>query len=548
MTERFELLEQLGRGGMGTVWKARDAETGEFVALKLLHPMYVDDPDYVARFEREVEITRRIDSPFVVNTLGYGKRDGVPYVAMEFVAGQSLRDRLRASGPFDWDEAKRIATELAQALAAAHAVGVIHRDIKPSNVLLDSEGNVKLVDFGISRATDLTRMTGSVTVLGTPAYMSPDGNANEQSDLYALGCVLYEILSGSPPFEGDSQQQVLLKHVREDPNLETLPADSRKVVGWLLQKEPRRRPASAAALLAVLRGSSIRANRPGVASSASPHHWRGVVTAGVIGFTLLGLAAGGALGIHALVDSGDEGRKATPAATQILVATSEATSGISPTSTAGATVLLPPSGLGYDPVIFRTAITPLLTWDAPASGAEGYQLETTRFRPDGIARTDPSSDDPSCLSAADRCNKSWYAPNEGSAALASLGPTYSKVCYRVRTYLGGAFSAFSQALCFVQDPSKKPTAPAIQSVRPATGSPSGKTCFTIEWATASGADIVGFQLLKQGIVAASMLGDSYSSTADCPSKSEGSPICYSVRSYNADGLSDASPSRCVTLQ
>ena len=290
MTERFELLSQLGRGGMGTVWKARDVETGEVVALKLLHSMYVDDPEYVERFGREVEIARRIDSPHVVKVLGFGRRDGVPYVAMEFVDGPSLRDRLKTSGPVGWDEAKRIGTQLAEALAAAHGAGIVHRDIKPSNVLLDPDGQVKLADFGIARANDLTRMTGSVTVLGTPAYMPPDGEASEQSDLYGLGCVLYELLAGSPPFEGESQQQVLLKHIREAPNLERLPSSARKVVGRLLEKEPRRRPASADALLAVLTGSTNGSGAVRVPSRRNTGRWaaRGLVAVATLGFTSVG--------------------------------------------------------------------------------------------------------------------------------------------------------------------------------------------------------------------------------------------------------------------
>ena len=161
MTERFELLTQLGRGGMGTVWKARDAESGEIIALKLLHSLYVDDADYVARFEREVEVSQRILSPNVVRVLGYGKREGVPYVAMEYVDGVSLRDLVRERGSLPWEEAKPILRQIAEGLGAAHGAGVIHRDVKPSNIMVDTSGTVKLLDFGIARAMDLTRMTGA---------------------------------------------------------------------------------------------------------------------------------------------------------------------------------------------------------------------------------------------------------------------------------------------------------------------------------------------------------------------------------------------------
>src|SRR5690349_11074530 len=140
MAERFELLERIGRGGMGVVWKARDTTTGELVALKILHASQADDPDYVARFEREVEIARRLDAPNIVRVIGYGQREGLPYMAMELVDGPSLRDLVRERGTLPWDEAKRILTDAAQGLAAAHAAGVVHRDVKPSNILVGADG------------------------------------------------------------------------------------------------------------------------------------------------------------------------------------------------------------------------------------------------------------------------------------------------------------------------------------------------------------------------------------------------------------------------
>ena len=259
MTERFELLEQLGKGGMGVVWKARDTETGEIIALKLLHELYVDDEDYVARLEREVEIARRIDSPYVVKVLGYGQQAGVPYVAMEYVEGQSLRELLREKRKLSWDEwgqAKTILRQTAEGLAAVHAAGVIHRDIKPSNILIAKDGMAKLADFGIARAGDLTQMTRTAAMLGTPAYMAPDIETTEQSDVYALGCVLYEMLTGAPPFVSDSSQQVMMRHIREEPDLKKLPPEARPIAAWLLAKDVAKRAPSAAAVAAVLAGSS----------------------------------------------------------------------------------------------------------------------------------------------------------------------------------------------------------------------------------------------------------------------------------------------------
>lgn len=252
MDEPFELIEQVGKGGMGAVWKARDNATGQIVALKLLHTMFADDPDYVARFEREVEVARRIDSPYVVNVIGYGMRDGVPFMVMDFVEGKTLRDLLKERGRLSWDETRNIAEQVARGLDAAHRVGVIHRDVKPSNILITPDGRIKLADFGIARAADLTRLTGGATMLGTPTYMAPENETTAQSDLYALGCVMFEMLAGEPPFTGDTQQQIMLKHLRQQPMLSELPRQARPLVGSLLQKTPSRRPATAADVIALL--------------------------------------------------------------------------------------------------------------------------------------------------------------------------------------------------------------------------------------------------------------------------------------------------------
>ena len=251
--ERFELLSQLGKGGMGIVWKARDSESGEIVALKLLHAIYAEEPDYVARFEREVEVAQRIDSPHVVKVLGFGRRSGVPYMAMEYVEGESLKEILRARGRLPWVEARNYIGQTLEGLAAAHAAGVLHRDIKPANLLVDTRDQVKVVDFGISRATDLTRLTGGMTMLGTPTYMAPEGQVDERSELYSVGVVLYELLAGEPPFVGDTMHSIIVKHMRDAPDLSQLPAQAKEFVGHLLEKEPRDRPATAVGALRSLK-------------------------------------------------------------------------------------------------------------------------------------------------------------------------------------------------------------------------------------------------------------------------------------------------------
>jgi len=287
MTERFELLEQLGRGAMGTVWKVRDSATREFVALKLLNPHLVEDEDSLRRFEREAEIASRLDSPRIVRVHGFGRREGQPYLAMDFVEGETLRTRLQRRGPLPWPEAKPLLRDVAEALEVAHRAGVVHRDVKPANVMLDGDGRALVTDFGIARAMDQTALTGSSTVLGTPLYMAPEAEVTALSDLYALGCIAYEMLAGAPPFDGATHQQIWLRHLTDTPDLHTLPEEARALIAWLLQKDPAHRAQSAEQVLRVLDGT-MRTPLVGVNSHRSrSRQWRrGVVAAG-IGITAL---------------------------------------------------------------------------------------------------------------------------------------------------------------------------------------------------------------------------------------------------------------------
>jgi len=216
---------------MGVVWKARDEETGQLVALKLLRETYAEDPEYLTRFERELELARRIHSPNVVKVLGYGVRNRTPYLALEYVDGTSLRGRLTSDGPFSWPETHALLVQIAQGLADAHAAGVIHRDLKPSNILIDSNGTAKIADFGIAKGLDLTRVTGTSTLLGTPAYLAPEGPADQRSDLYSLGVIGYELLAGSVPFSGTTYQEIVVRHIRDAPDLEKLPPEARPIIG-----------------------------------------------------------------------------------------------------------------------------------------------------------------------------------------------------------------------------------------------------------------------------------------------------------------------------
>jgi hypothetical protein len=298
---------------MGIVWKAPDTQTGDIVALKIPWEQYATDSYFVERLEREVEVTRRIDSPYVAKTLGFGRREGRPFIAMEFIEGRSLREIIREDGAFTWAEARPILRQVALGLEAAHRAHVVHRDVKPSNIILSHEG-AKLVDFGIARAEDLTALTGSKTTLGTPAYLAPEGAGSARADLYGLGCVAYEMLTGRQVFEGDTQHEVMLKHIREQPNLSPLPVAARPIVTWLLKKKPGERPSSAGQLAAVLEGTT---RVP--AGAAGARQGRALRSVAIAGAGFLGLG-GMAFAMWAVV-GGDGGDDPTPSAPETATQT-----------------------------------------------------------------------------------------------------------------------------------------------------------------------------------------------------------------------------------
>ena len=358
MTERFTLLAELGRGGMGVVWKARDEETGQIVALKLLREVYAEDADYVTRFERELELAKRIHSPNVVGVLGFGVRQGVPYLALEYVDGPSLRERLADHGPYSWVEARPLLAQIAQGLADAHAAGVIHRDLKPSNVLIGLDGVAKLADFGIAKGLDQTRVTGTSTLLGTPAYLAPEGPADSRSDLYSLGVIAYEVLTGVVPFEGRTYQEVILRHVREAPDLAKLPKEARQIVGRLLAKRPVKRPQSASELLSLLaRGASAPAIpappeiepvapvalTPPLAPPARPHWPARRPAVAALGLAAVAVVLGSALLASGFVSAGRVTPTASTSGALAAATTRGAAGGTPPVPTLTATATARPT-------------------------------------------------------------------------------------------------------------------------------------------------------------------------------------------------------------
>jgi len=257
---RYEVLARLGTGGMGTVYRVRQHPLERMAVLKLIHREMASDATAVGRFEREMRVTAAIEHPHTVRVYDFGQIDGQPYLAMEYLAGRSLRQELDRTGALPAARVASIGVQVAKALGAAHRVGVVHRDLKPDNVMLvDGYGErdfVKVLDFGIARSLDQAGAgfrTSAGAIIGTPAYMSPEQASNvpldARSDLYSLGVVLYEMLAGAPPFVGESITALLFAHASVAPpplpSRVSCPPALEAAIFRLLSKDPAMRPASA---------------------------------------------------------------------------------------------------------------------------------------------------------------------------------------------------------------------------------------------------------------------------------------------------------------
>jgi eukaryotic-like serine/threonine-protein kinase len=217
---RYRLEARIGSGGMSTVYRAFDETLQRQVAIKLMNREVATDSDQLERFRREARAVAQLSHPHVVGVIDYGEDDGRPYIVFEYVEGETLKERIRRTGRLPITEAIAYAIEIARALGAAHARHIVHRDVKPQNVLIDEEGSAKVTDFGIARTLDEEGLTADGRVLGTTDYVSPEQALGRpvtgQSDLYSLGVVLYEMLTGEVPFRGENQVAVAMKHVREE--------------------------------------------------------------------------------------------------------------------------------------------------------------------------------------------------------------------------------------------------------------------------------------------------------------------------------------------
>jgi eukaryotic-like serine/threonine-protein kinase len=258
---RFRLDAKVGHGGMSTVFRAFDTVLERQVAIKVMHREIAGDTDQLERFRREARAVAQLNHPHIVGVIDAGEDDGTPFIVFEYVEGETLKQRIRRLHRLPIGEAVAYAIEIARALGAAHERGIVHRDVKPQNVLVDEEGSAKVTDFGIARTLDQDGLTQDGRVLGTTDYVSPEQALGHvvtgQSDLYSLGVVLFEMLTGDVPFQGENQVAVAMKHVREElPDVQVrrpeVSSALAAVLDRLTAKDLGRRHASAAELVADL--------------------------------------------------------------------------------------------------------------------------------------------------------------------------------------------------------------------------------------------------------------------------------------------------------
>jgi eukaryotic-like serine/threonine-protein kinase len=261
LAERYQLGELIATGGMGTVHRAMDTHLGRPVAVKILKRVLADDATFLERFRREARAAAVISHPGVARVYDYGELSSEPFIVMELVDGDTLAERIATGGPLPWQHAFAVAEQVAAALSAAHTHGVVHRDVKPANILIDRSGRVKVTDFGIARAARATTLTRPGMVLGSANYVAPEqaqgSTVGPAADLYSLGCVLFESVTGTTPYQGGSAVAIATQHVSApvpDPreHIGDLPEPAARLIMRSLGKQPGDRFPSAAAMATAL--------------------------------------------------------------------------------------------------------------------------------------------------------------------------------------------------------------------------------------------------------------------------------------------------------
>jgi serine/threonine-protein kinase len=276
---RYRVDARVARGGMATVYTGFDTRLDRVVAIKVMHQALAEDDAFVARFHREAKSAARLSHPNVVAIFDQGSDAGRVFLVMEHVDGGTLRERLREEGRLSPAAALATIEPVLQALAAAHDAGLVHRDVKPENILISSDGRVKVADFGLARAVEATSMTTTGLLIGTVSYLAPEqvstGRADERSDLYAAGIVLFELLTGAPPYDGDTPLSIAYRHVNDSVPLPSsllrgVPREVDDVVAAATQRDPAHRAQSARELLVAVRRAQHAVSKAGATTALRP--------------------------------------------------------------------------------------------------------------------------------------------------------------------------------------------------------------------------------------------------------------------------------------
>jgi eukaryotic-like serine/threonine-protein kinase len=343
LSGRYRLESKLGSGGMSTVYLARDETLERWVAVKVLHREISDQPDQIERFRREARAVAQVSHPNVVAVIDAGEDAGRPYIVFEYVEGETLKQRIDAQGHLPLDEAAAYGIEIGRGLAAAHARMLVHRDVKPQNVLIDPEGRAKVTDFGIARELETDGLTKTGRVLGTTDYVSPEQAMGQQvdarSDIYSLGILLFEMLTGEVPFKAETLVGVAMKHVNEPmPDVQKRRRDVSSALAAVIDrstaKEPKKRYPDMGAMLDDLEGAlEVEVSRAGTAHGEAtavlesvPESRRHLPTpsrrTSLVGILVVLAATGIALGIAALTGEDENqprGAGGSPAAAAIEI-------------------------------------------------------------------------------------------------------------------------------------------------------------------------------------------------------------------------------------
>jgi serine/threonine-protein kinase len=334
IAERYELEELVGTGGMSSVYRARDQLLERHVALKVLHSHYADDAEYVERFRREARAVAKLSHPHIVTVIDRGEDGGQQYIVFEYVDGENLKQLVERTGPLPTRQAIELTLEIADALAFAHAHGLVHRDVKPQNVLITPDGDAKVTDFGIARSLDVEHgVTQTGTVLGTSNYLSPEQASGHTTtpatDVYSLGVVLYELLTAEVPFPGENFVAVAMKHLNDvPPNIHErrpdVPLRLGAVIERALEKDPADRFGSMDQFASELRQCLAELDTPDaertlvvsspVLRESAPHHVRPPRSRKPLIYALLALLAAAAIVAGILALGGSKANKRPPAA------------------------------------------------------------------------------------------------------------------------------------------------------------------------------------------------------------------------------------------